>query len=97
MEDDKDMYICRCEEVTLRQIEQVIDEGYDTLDDIKRITRAGMGLCQGRTCQKVIARIISQKTGKPIETILQTHFRFPVRPQKMRAVEEKEACCAQDC
>jgi len=88
MAKDLDVFICRCEEVTLGEIERVIDEGYDTVDDVKRITRAGMGLCQGRTCSKVIARIISQKTGKPIEEVLQTGFRFPVRPEKLSALEE---------
>ncbi len=88
MAEDKDFFICRCEEVTLREIEQVIDEGYDTLDDVKRITRAGMGLCQGRSCSKVIARIISQKTGKPIEEVLQVSYRFPVRTEKMKALEQ---------
>ena len=90
MDDAKDFFICRCEEVTLREIEAVIDEGYHTIDDVKRITRAGMGLCQGRSCSKVIARIIAQKTGLPMEDILQTRYRYPVRTEKMQALEEKE-------
>ncbi len=94
---DKDVFICRCEEVTLRQIEEVIDEGYDTIDDVKRITRAGMGLCQGRSCSKVIARIIAQKTGKPLEDVLQTNFRYPVRPETMKVVLQEGDDCAKDC
>ena len=83
-------------EITLRQIEEVIDEGYHTIDDVKRITRAGMGLCQGRSCGKVIARIISQRTGKPIEEVLQVSYRFPVRTEKLKAMEEKESLDATD-
>lgn len=90
MKEDKELYICRCEEVTLREIEQVIDEGYHTLDDVKRITRAGMGLCQGRSCSKVIARIISQRTGIPIEEILQVKYRYPVRTEKLGALRDTE-------
>jgi len=86
--DDKDFFVCRCEEVTLREIEEVIDEGYHTIDDVKRITRAGMGLCQGRSCGKVIARIIAQRTGKTIEEVLQVSYRFPVRTEKMGVMEE---------
>jgi len=96
MDETKDFFICRCEEVTLRQIEEVIDEGYHTIDDVKRITRAGMGLCQGRSCGKVIARIISQRTGKPIEEVLQVSYRFPVRTEKLKAMEEKESLDATD-
>ena len=97
MSDNKDMFICRCEEVTLRRIEEVIDEGYDTVSDVKRITRAGMGLCQGRSCSKVIARIISQKTGKPVEEVLQTNYRYPVRPEKMLAIDEEGESHAENC
>ncbi|WP_422481805.1 (2Fe-2S)-binding protein [Pleomorphochaeta sp. DL1XJH-081] len=95
-EGDKDFFICRCEEVTLKEIEDVIDEGYHTIDDIKRITRAGMGLCQGRSCGKVIARIIAQKTGKPIEEVLQVSYRFPVRTEKMKVLDEEGSTDAQD-
>ena len=96
MEDDKDFFICRCEEVTLREIEEVIDEGYHSIDDVKRITRAGMGLCQGRTCGKVIARIISQRTGIPLEEVLQVSYRFPVRTEKMGVLNEGGEPDAQD-
>lgn len=89
MGEDKEYFVCRCEEVTRSQIEAVIDEGYDTIDDVKRITRAGMGLCQGRSCGKVIARIISERTGRPIEEVLQVSYRFPVRTEKMKALEEE--------
>ncbi len=90
MTDDKDMFMCRCEEVTLREVEQAIDEGFVTVKDIKRVTRAGMGLCQGRTCSKTIARIIAQRTGKPLEDVLPKSYRFPVRPEKMMVVENEE-------
>ena len=90
MADEKDMFICRCEEVTLREIEQAIDEGFVTVKDVKRVTRAGMGLCQGRTCSKTIARIIAQRTGRPLEDVLPKSYRFPVRPEKMLAVENEE-------
>jgi NAD(P)H-nitrite reductase large subunit len=85
--DPRDIFICRCEEVTLREIEDAIEEGYTTVDDIKRITRAGMGLCQGRSCSKVIARLISEKTGIPMSDLLQTGYRYPVRPEKMMVLD----------
>ncbi len=80
---DKDVFICRCEEITLAEIEQAIDEGFVTVNDVKRRTRAGMGLCQGRTCGKQIARIIAQKTGIPLESLLPGTTRSPVRTEKM--------------
>ncbi|MDY7028250.1 MAG: (2Fe-2S)-binding protein [Spirochaetota bacterium] len=81
--DDKDRLICRCEEVTLGEIEQAIEEGCTTLNEVKRRTRAGMGLCQGRTCSKLIARIIAQKTGKPLSEVMPVTSRPPARPVKI--------------
>jgi NAD(P)H-nitrite reductase large subunit len=83
MEKNKDLLICRCEEITLGAIEQAIDEGCTTLNGVKRASRAGMGLCQSRTCSKLIARIISQKTGLPLSEVMPANSRPPVRPVKL--------------
>ena len=37
--------ICRCEEVTLGEIREYIRKGYQTIEEIKRISRCGMGPC----------------------------------------------------
>jgi len=66
--------------VTKGEIEEAIEAGADTLDSIKRATRAGMGLCQRRSCQMLIARIIREKTGKSMEEIYPATFRPPFRP-----------------
>jgi len=55
--------ICRCEEVTLGDIRKVITEGARTVNDIKVLTRCGMGNCQGRNCELSIARILVQELG----------------------------------
>ena len=83
MEKNKDLVICRCEEITLGAIEQAIEEGCTTLNEVKRATRAGMGLCQSRTCSKLISRIIAQKTGKPLSEIMPVNSRPPARPVKI--------------
>ncbi len=83
MEQNKDVLICRCEEITLGAIEKAIEEGCTTLNEVKRASRAGMGLCQSRTCSKLIARIISQKTGLPLSEVLPVNSRPPVRPVKI--------------
>ncbi len=72
--------ICRCEEVTEEEIRQVVRDGAHTIAGVKRRTRAGMGLCQGHTCSKLVARIIAEETGKPLAEILPATVRPPVRP-----------------
>lgn len=47
--------LCRCEEVRLSEIEQVVAEGARCLDEVKMVTRAGMGNCQGRMCESLIS------------------------------------------
>lgn len=74
------MLICRCEEITEEEIRQAVKDGADTIDAVKRRTRAGMGLCQGHTCSKLVARIISEETGKALSDIMQKSSRPPVRP-----------------
>ena len=75
--------ICRCEDVTEDEVRAAIREGLTSLDEIKRILRCGMGHCQGRTCGRLIARIISQETGVPASEQEWTTFRPPTRPVPM--------------
>lgn len=81
MIDDK-VIICRCEEVTKEEIVKAIRRGATTVNAIKRWTRAGMGLCQGKSCVQWVARILSEETGKPMKEIKPHTSRPPIRPVK---------------
>ena len=72
--------ICRCEEVALGAVEQAIAEGARTLDDVKRRTRAGMGLCQGIYCAPELADVLAARTGLGAAAIVPMTARPPVRP-----------------
>lgn len=87
-QDDADRIICRCEEITLREIETAVDEGFTTLNEVKRRTRAGMGLCQSRSCSRLIAQIISRKTGLSMSEIMPVTPRPPTRPVKLDVFSE---------
>jgi len=75
--------ICRCEDVTWGEIRQALEKGYATLDEIKRITRAGMGRCQGKTCRRIILREIAKFRHKSIEEVAMSTFRPPTKPVKL--------------
>jgi len=77
---DDDMIICRCEEITLGEIKQAIKDGARDVTGVKRRTRAGMGLCQGRTCEKLIQQILKEEIGNEVEEIGISTSRPPVRP-----------------
>jgi len=75
-----DPIICRCEDVRRSEIESLIDQGYHSFDEIKRITRTGMGPCQGKTCQRLIQQIIARKTGKGVGEQTPMTVRSPFKP-----------------
>ena len=85
----KEVLICRCEEVTEEEIRQAIRDGADTIAGVKRRTRAGMGLCQGHTCSRLVARIIAEETGKPLAEIMPATARPPVRPLSVRTLSSE--------
>ena len=80
---DNDIIICRCQEVTRQEILDAIADGAASVDGVKRRTRAGMGLCQGKTCQRLVAKLIAEQTGRPMAEILPPTSRMPVRPVKI--------------
>lgn len=62
---DTDLIICRCERITRPQIQRAIHgNGAHTVNQVKKLTRAGMGPCQGRTCARVVEAVIIAETGK---------------------------------
>ena len=77
---DAETIICRCEDVTREMLHDCFADGFQTLDEIKGATRAGMGPCQGRTCRHLIITEISRTYGIPIENAPITTFRPPVIP-----------------
>jgi len=78
--------ICRCEDVTWGEVRKLLDKGYTSLNEIKRITRAGMGRCQGKTCRNILLREIAKYCNKRIEEIEITTFRPPTKPIKLGAL-----------
>lgn len=46
--------VCRCEEVSIAQMEQACRMGVDTVRQLKMATRVTMGACQGRVCRQLV-------------------------------------------
>lgn len=86
MPDNKELMICRCREVTKQDILDAIADGATTVDGIKRRSTAGMGLCQGKSCERLITRIIAEELGRNPADILPQKSRMPVRPVKISVV-----------
>jgi len=80
------VFICRCSEVTEDEVRQAVREGARTVAAVKTRTRAGMGLCQGRTCRRLVSRIIAEETGQNPADILPATARPPVRTVTLDAL-----------
>ncbi|WP_257347367.1 (2Fe-2S)-binding protein [Pseudalkalibacillus decolorationis] len=77
---DNTTIICRCEEINQEEIEEAIQIGAETFDDIKRLTRCGMGPCQSKICMNLVSSIISEKTSHPLSQVPVPRLRIPLRP-----------------
>ena len=85
-----DTMICRCEEIMESEVLAAIHAGAKTLDDVKRRTRSGMGLCQGKTCSLLVGQQLAMRTGMPPAEIHPGTFRPPVRPIKLSVLANPE-------
>lgn len=56
-----DAIVCRCERVTAGEIRATIRSGILDLNQIKALTRAGMGACGSKTCRPMIWRIFQEE------------------------------------
>ena len=75
----KETILCRCENITSGAIDDVLSTGVTDLGSIKRLSRAGMGRCQGRYCTNMLIKKIEKVSNveKKFDTFLS---QFPVKP-----------------
>ncbi|NJD98259.1 (2Fe-2S)-binding protein [Thermococcus sp. LS1] len=78
--------VCRCNDVTVEDIERLIDSGITDIEEIKRLLRIGMGPCQGRTCIPIVISILARKTGKRHEDIPLPKSRVPIMPVRVEVL-----------
>ena len=87
---NEDTIICRCEDITLKDIKEMLEDGYQTIDEIKRISRCGMGPCQGRTCRPLMIDIIARHRGIDKSEVELPTFRPPTKPIKLGTIADSK-------
>jgi bacterioferritin-associated ferredoxin len=55
--------VCRCEDVTLRDLVEAIERGHTDIESLKRYTGFGTGWCQGKGCVAMCAGILVSRGG----------------------------------
>lgn len=84
----KDIIICRCEDVSLQDLHDVLQEGYTTFEDVKRILRVGMGPCQGNTCGLLVQQEIARFLNKPLDAVELHTVRPLITGVKLQSIVE---------
>ena len=89
-----DVIICRCEDLTFGEVREWIDKGYTTYEEIKRITRTGMGPCQGKTCKEKVLKELAKAKNVSMDELDKGVERAPLQPVKLEklsrgSLEEK--------
>ena len=77
---DDDTLVCRCEEVSAGQIRAAVADGHRDTNQVKFLTRCGMGPCQGRQCGEAVSHIVAVASGQAIQDIGHYRERPPVNP-----------------
>ena len=78
--------LCRCEDVTLSDVERAIKTGFADLEEVKRYTGFGTGPCQGKECLREIAAAIARLAGVPARDAAALHQPAPAAPHRAAPV-----------
>ncbi len=79
-----DTVICRCEEVTFGEIQEALAQDTAHIKDLKRMTRVGMGSCQGRMCGPAIIEIMRHRANAAPGGPGSLLPRPPIKPTALR-------------
>ncbi|PWE53703.1 FAD/NAD(P)-binding oxidoreductase [Metarhizobium album] len=72
--------VCRCEELTAGEIRNVVRLGRRDPNQIKALTRVGMGPCQGRQCGYSVTQIVAAEERRQVSDVGFYRFRPPLKP-----------------
>ena len=75
----KKEFICFCEDVSSKDVEVAVSEGFGDIQTLKRYTTATMGPCQGKMCHSSFIESAALQTGKTIAAIGRTTARPPAQ------------------
>jgi thioredoxin reductase len=67
-------------QMAARSLDTMLRDGPVNQDQIKRLTRAGMGPCQSRRCREQVSLLLAEAAGTSVDKIPLPSFRPPLRP-----------------
>jgi NADPH-dependent 2,4-dienoyl-CoA reductase/sulfur reductase-like enzyme len=85
---DDDTEICRCESVRKATVDAALDEDIAHIGALKRLTRAGMGGCQGRYCGTLLAEMAARRSNRALDEHAWFAPGAPFKPTPIAAIAE---------
>ncbi|MFQ5959910.1 MAG: 2Fe-2S iron-sulfur cluster-binding protein [Candidatus Methylomirabilales bacterium] len=79
-------FVCFCEDVTRSDLRQTVEEGYDSVELLKRYSTVSMGPCQGKMCNVAVMHACAQDTQRSVAETGTTTSRPPARSIAMRTL-----------
>jgi sarcosine oxidase subunit beta len=76
--------LCRCEDVTVRDVEKAVATGFTDLEEVKRYTGFGTGPCQGKECLRNVALCIARATARDPGALQPFTSRPPLAPTELK-------------
>jgi hypothetical protein len=83
-------YLDRPPALRNRSLKTLLKDGPVNQDQIKRLTRSGMGQCQGRRCRDQVAMILAIESGSELADLPLATHRAPVRPLPLGVIADWE-------
>jgi sarcosine oxidase subunit alpha len=84
-------FVCLCEDVTEKDVEQAVAEGFDNIETLKRYSTANMGPCQGKMCGQAVIEACARLTGRDVNAVGTTTSRPPVVPVELGVLAAERA------
>jgi len=76
--------VCRCEDVTVKDLERAVATGFSDLEEVKRYTGFGTGPCQGKECLRTVALALARLTGRRAAEMAPFTSRPPLAPTPLK-------------
>ena len=83
--------VCRCEDVTLVDVQHAVALGYRHIEEVKRYTGLGTGPCEGKECMAPCALLLVASTGAPPREARPFTSRPPVAPVSFATLARGDA------
>jgi hypothetical protein len=83
-------YLDRSPTMQARSLKTLLADGPANQDQIKRLTRSGMGVCQGRRCRDQVAMMLAMESGVELAALPLASHRAPVRPLPLEIIADWE-------